>query len=297
MNSELWELVKENIAVVAAGLSLITAVLSATIAYFYNIKHKDLDRFYKNAQENMETLIEPIYFKLKDIEAIVDKKRKIELLKEFFNTFNSNKINISRLGNRKLIDNFLKSEFAFKKILIDDNEALYQEVIVNTKQLKHIVEEDYWKLFEVIYKDYNWYKKTVDMNYILRFLLKLSFFIERTIYGVVCLSWFAVMVFAILGITTFGKLHEFLISLGICISAILLYFTFSTYNTAFVDTKQKKTNMDFFRENIVSLIVFIFKFLKYPAELIWESLKFIGKKLKRNIVSIASVFSNDQRNS
>lgn len=83
MNSELWELVKENIAVIAAGLSLITAVLSATIAYFYNIKHKDLDRFYKNAQETMETLIEPMYFKLKEIEPVVDKEHKIELLKEF----------------------------------------------------------------------------------------------------------------------------------------------------------------------------------------------------------------------
>ncbi|OYN66987.1 hypothetical protein [Bacillus safensis] len=91
MSSELWEFIKENIAVITAGLSLITVFLSAAIAYFYNIKHKDLDRFYKNAQDNMETLIEPIYFKLRDIEAIVDKERKIELLKEFFDSYNYNK--------------------------------------------------------------------------------------------------------------------------------------------------------------------------------------------------------------
>lgn len=293
MNSELWELVKENIAVVAAGLSLITAVLSATIAYFYNVKHKDLDRFYKNAQENMETLIEPIYFKLKDIETIVDKKRKIEILKEFFDSYNYNKINISRLGNRKLIDNFLKSEVAFKKILIDNNEFLYQELILNIKQLKQVVDKDYWKLFEVIYKDYNWYKQTVDMNYILRLLLRLGFFLESTLYGLIFISFTLIIFFVIysVGISSFDT-FIFSVLLTIFLGSICFYLLASVYTTALVDTKQKKNTGDILRENFMSFQYNITKTFSLPIVEIWNVFKYIFYLLRKLIISIISFVKN-----
>ena len=298
MSSELWEFIKENIAVITAGLSLITVFLSAAIAYFYNIKHKDLDRFYKNAQDNMETLIEPIYFKLRDIEAIVDKERKIELLKEFFDSYNYNKINISRLGNRKLIDNFLKSELAFKKILIDDSEVLYQEVIVNIKQLKHIVDTDYWKLFEVIYKDYNWYKKTVDMNYILRFLLKVSLFLQNTFYGIAFLAYVFLTTFIILSIFDFSfNTFRFSVLLLSFLFSTALYLLFGMYNSAFADTKQKRTTVDILREMIISFTDKVFRGVKVPFLLIWRGLKYIFIKLKKFIVSIISFSKKDQINS
>ncbi|WP_280149574.1 hypothetical protein [Bacillus safensis] len=298
MSSELWEFIKENIAVITAGLSLITVFLSAAIAYFYNIKHKDLDRFYTNAQDNMETLIEPIYFKLRDIEAIVDKERKIELLKEFFDSYNYNKINISRLGNRKLIDNFLKCELAFKKILIDDSEVLYQEVIVNIKQLKHIVDTDYWKLFEVIYKDYNWYKKTVDMNYILRFLLKVSLFLQNTFYGIAFLAYVFLTTFIILSIFDFSfNTFRFSVLLLSFLFSTALYLLFGMYNSAFADTKQKRTTVDILREMIISFTDKVFRGIKVPFLLIWRGLKYIFIKLKKFIVSIISFFKNDQTNS
>lgn len=298
MSSELWEFIKENIAVITAGLSLITVFLSAAIAYFYNIKHKDLDRFYKNAQDNMETLIEPIYFKLRDIEAIVDKERKIELLKEFFDSYNYNKINISRLGNRKLIDNFLKCELAFKKLLLDDSEVLYQEVIVNIKQLNHIVDTDYWKLFEVIYKDYNWYKKTVDMNYILRFLLKVSLFLQNTFYGIAFLAYVFLTTFIILSIFDFSfNVFRFSILLLSFLFSTALYLLFGMYNSAFADTKQKRTTVDILREMIISFTDKVFRGVKVPFLLIWRGLKYIFIKLKKFIVSIISFFNNDQTNS
>lgn len=294
----MWEFIKENIAVITAGLSLITVFLSAAIAYFYNIKHKDLDRFYKNAQDNMETLIEPIYFKLRDIEAIVDKERKIELLKEFFDSYNYNKINISRLGNRKLIDNFLKSELAFKKILIDDSEVLYQEVIVNIKQLKHIVDTDYWKLFEVIYKDYNWYKKTVDMNYILRFLLKVSLFLQNTFYGIAFLAYVFLTTFIILSIFDFSfNTFRFSVLLLSFLFSTALYLLFGMYNSAFADTKQKRTTVDILREMIISFTDKVFRGVKVPFLLIWRGLKYIFIKLKKFIVSIISFSKKDQINS
>lgn len=294
----MWEFIKENIAVITAGLSLITVFLSAAMAYFYNIKHKDLDRFYKNAQDNMETLIEPIYFKLRDIEAIVDKERKIELLKEFFDSYNYNKINISRLGNRKLIDNFLKCELAFKKILIDDSEVLYQEVIVNIKQLKHIVDTDYWKLFEVIYKDYNWYKKTVDMNYILRFLLKVSLFLQNTFYGIAFLAYVFLTTFIILSIFDFSfNVFRFSVLLLSFLFSTALYLLFGMYNSAFADTKQKRTTVDILREMIISFTDKVFRGVKVPFLLIWRGLKYIFIKLKKFIVSIISFFRNDQTNS
>lgn len=295
MSSELWEFIKENIAVIAAGLSLITVFLSAAIAYFYNIKHKDLDRFYKNAQDNMETLIEPIYFKLIGIEAIVDKDRKIELLKEFFDSYNYNKINISRLGNRKLIDSFLKCEFAFKKILIDDNEFLYEELILNIKQLKQVVDKDYWKLFEVIYKDYNWYKHTVDMNYILRLILRVGFFLENTFYGLIFISYVLMITFIIYSIGTASfDIFVFKILLLAFLVSIFCYLLASVYTTATVDTKQKKNTGDIIRENFISFQNKIIKASSLPLVELWNVLKYTFYSLKKFLLF---VFKNDQRNS
>ncbi|MBU8694128.1 hypothetical protein ACFCVS_05365 [Bacillus altitudinis] len=251
MNLELWELVKENIAVIAAGLTLITAVLSATIAFINNIRHKDRDRFYQNAEENLYKLIEPMYFKVNNIKNIKDCHRKIESIKKFFNTYNPEKINVSKLGNRKLINRFIETHSAYSNYLIEFDDRSMKFLFLKVKSLEYFLDKEYWKLFEAIYKDYNYFKRTVDMNYLFRFFYRISIFIENTFFAI---SWIvvAVIIFAMLDefskesiwIEDF-KLKVLYLLLFFCISQLILYIS-SMINFAVADDiKQKKTFYDY----------------------------------------------------
>ncbi|WOH92994.1 hypothetical protein RZN08_10270 [Bacillus paralicheniformis] len=174
-------------------LPVITVVLSAFIAFISTIRHKDLERFYKNAENNLEKVIEPMYLKVKNIENIKDGQHKIELIKDFFDIYDSKKMNISKLGNRQLINKFFETEKAFNQYILKFDEESLKSLFFKVRSLKYNLEKEYWRLFETIYKDYNWYKKTVDMNYLFRFFLRISFFIESTLYAVTWISFGFVM--------------------------------------------------------------------------------------------------------
>ncbi|MED5223199.1 hypothetical protein [Bacillus safensis] len=251
MNSELWVLVKENIAVIAAGLSFITAVLSATIAFITNIRHKDRDRFYKNAEENLYKLIEPMYFKMNNIKNIKDDHHKIESIRKFFNTYNPEKINVSKLGNRKLINRFRETHSAYNHYLTEFDDQSKKFLFLKVKSLEAFLDKEYWKLFEAIYKDHNYFKRTVGMNYLFRFFYRISIFIESTFFAISCIVG-AVIIFAMMDefskesiwIEDF-KLKVLYLLLFFSISQLILYIS-SMINMAVADDiKQKKTFYDY----------------------------------------------------
>lgn len=167
---------------------------------------------------------------------------------------------------------------------------------MNINQLKEVVDKDYWKLFEVIYKDYNWYKQTADMNYILRFILRVGFFLENTFYGVIFISYVLMITFIIysIGTASFNGIL-FRILLAIFLGSTFLYLFLSVYTTAAEDTKQKKTTGDIIRENYFSFQSKIIRTSCFPVVLIWKVLKYIFKLLKKFIVYIIPFFKNDQR--
>ncbi|PAC67015.1 hypothetical protein CGS27_30035, partial [Enterobacter cloacae] len=109
---------------------------------------------------------------------------KIEAIRNYFNTYNPEKINISKLGNRELIDKFLESHTAFHKYLTEIDDESLRTLFRKTGSLRFSLDKEYWKLFETIYKDHNWFKKTVGMNYLFRLFLRISVFIESTLYAV-----------------------------------------------------------------------------------------------------------------
>ncbi|QNP15572.1 hypothetical protein H9S87_13690 [Bacillus pumilus] len=259
MNSELWVLVKENIAVIAAGLSFITAVLSATIAFITNIRHKDRDRFYQNAEENLYKLIEPMYFKMNNIKNIKDDHHKVESIRKFFNTYNPEKINVSKLGNRKLINRFIETHSAYSHYLIEFDDRSLKLLLRKIASLEYFLEKEYWKLFEAIYKDHNYFKKTVGMNYLFRFFYRISIFIESTFFAV---SWIIVFLMILVVVdefqvvTIWGEdLKEKLLFLLLCLvfSLMMLYVSVIINLAIADDTKQKKTMSDYLTLGITSL--------------------------------------------
>ncbi|CAL8896474.1 hypothetical protein BPJM79_190005 [Bacillus pumilus] len=119
------------------------------------------------------------------------------------------------------------------------------------KVLEYFLDKEYWKLFEAIYKDHNYFKRTVDMNYLFRFFYRISIFIESTFFAI---SWkvVAVIIFAMMDefskesiwIEDF-KLKVLYLLLFFCISQLILYIS-SMINLAVADDiKQKKTFYDY----------------------------------------------------
>ncbi|MCY8995785.1 MULTISPECIES: hypothetical protein [Bacillus subtilis group] len=247
MNFEFLELLKGYIPVIAV-------LVSAFIAFISNIRHKDLERFYKNAESNLEKLIEPMYFTVKNIEAVEDKQYKIKLINDFFNTYAPKKISVSKLGNRQLINKYFEAQTAFNQYLNNFDEESLKLLFFKIGSLRYHIEKEYWKLFETVYKDYNWYKKTVDMNYLFRFFLRISFFIESTFYAVTWLSLFFILFVTFDELSFFGDTPLWgadfkpKIQFAVLIFAVSLVFLYLTMfiNFAFADdTKQKKKFIDY----------------------------------------------------
>lgn len=68
-------------------------------------------------------------------------------------------MNISKLGNRQLINKFFETEKAFNQYILKFDEESLKSLFFKVRSLKYNLEKEYWRLFETIYKDYNWYKK------------------------------------------------------------------------------------------------------------------------------------------
>ncbi|KLK98193.1 hypothetical protein XJ18_16960 [Bacillus pumilus] len=252
MNLNYWQEIKDY-------LPIIVLLVSAVIAFITNIRHKDRDRFYQNAEENLYKLIEPMYFKMNNIKNIKDDHHKVESIRKFFNTYNPEKINVSKLGNRKLINRFIETHSAYSHYLTEFDDQSMKFLFRKIGSLEYLLEKEYWKLFEAIYKDHNYFKKTVGMNYLFRFFYRISIFIESTFFAV---SWILVffMLFVILDeyrVETIWveDLKEKLLFLLLCLLFSLFMLSMSVIiNLAIADdTKQKKTISDYLTLGITSL--------------------------------------------
>ena len=242
-----------------AYLPVFVVLVSAVIAFITSIRHKDRDRYYKSAEDNLYKLIEPMYFQLINIKNIRDERHKVELIRKFFNSYNPETINISKLGNRKLVNRFIETHEAFIHYQIEFDDKRLKLLSRKIGSLEYLLEKEYWKLFEAVYKDYKYFKKTAGMNYLFRFFYRISIFIKSTFFAV---SWIIVffMLFVILdeyrGKTIWVEdLKEKLLFLLLCLIFSLIMLSMSVIiNLAIADdTKQKKTISDYLTLGITSL--------------------------------------------
>lgn len=244
---------------IKAYLPVFVVLVSAVIAFITSIRHKDRDRFYKSAEDNLYKLIEPMYFQLRNIKNIRDERHKVEFIRKFFNTYNPETINISKLGNRKLVDRFIETHEAFIHYQIEFDDQSLKLLSRKIGSLEYLLEKEYWKLFEAIYKDHNYFKKTVGMNYLFRFFYRISIFIESTFFAV---SWiiFIFMLIVICdeyrdGTIWVDELQEKLLILFYCLVFSIFMLAMSVFINLTIadDTKQKKTISDYLTLGITSL--------------------------------------------
>ncbi|KAA6450355.1 hypothetical protein [Bacillus swezeyi] len=240
-------------------LPVVAVFVSAFIAFISTIRHKDLERFYKNAENNLEQIIEPMYYRIKYIEGINNADQKLKNINVFFEIYNFKTINISKMGNRRLIDLFFETEAVLNQYLSNKDDKTEELLLSKVRRLYLAIEKEYWRLFEAIYKDYNWYKKTVDMNYVFRFLSRIFLFIEQTLYAATWIVLGFILIITVENIFNEGNLVEALKSIGaegfqdIIIVLLMFFFILLIFlyifvfaNEVFVeDTRQKKRIRDY----------------------------------------------------
>lgn len=86
-------------------------------------------------------MIEPMYFKMNNIKNIKDDHHKVESIRKFFNTYNPEKINVSKLGNRKLINRFRETHSAYSHYLTEFHDQSKKFLFLKVKSLEYFLDK------------------------------------------------------------------------------------------------------------------------------------------------------------
>ncbi|MCY9139693.1 MULTISPECIES: hypothetical protein [Peribacillus] len=150
---------------------LLVAIIGASLAYLYGRRNNNYVNFHSKAKENLEVLLEPMYFRLKDIISIDDKYERELKLKKWLNDYTPYEVPIHKLGDKSLIEKFLKIREMFQNLSekrLENEEEFYKGL----KDLHYGLERQYWSIFNSLYKDYYWYNRILNTHFTFRVILE-----------------------------------------------------------------------------------------------------------------------------
>lgn len=148
-------------------LPFIIPLVVAGIAYFFGQRTNKINRFYTQVENSLKNMIEPLYFKLKDIQKQDDEEKRENMLEDFFEgQFNKN---IASIGNKDIIRWLIRVEKEYRKFKVERTEDLWKEFWILLQYFYNMVENEYWKNFCALYGDYIWYQNNLTTNFLLRF--------------------------------------------------------------------------------------------------------------------------------
>lgn len=149
----------------------LVAITGASLAYLYGRRNNNYVNFHSKAKENIEDLLEPMYFRLKDIISIDDKYERELKLGKWLNDYTPYEVPIHKLGDKSLIQKFLKIRGMFQNLSgkrLETEEEFYKGL----KDLHDNLERQYWSIFNSLYKDYYWYNRILNTHFTYRIILE-----------------------------------------------------------------------------------------------------------------------------
>lgn len=149
-------------------LPAITAVISATITgllgYFLGHRGKNHDRFFTLVSDNLEEITGPIMRDLTLIFREEEPKEREELIKLFFTDYLSQKNKIYKFTDARLLSRFYKIEGLFnifqKSRDIYTWETFWKEFV----SFSNFIEDEFWENYNVLYRDFRWYRHNYVQN-------------------------------------------------------------------------------------------------------------------------------------
>ena len=150
---------------------LLVVIIGASLAYFYGRKNNNYVNFHSKAKENIEDLLEPMYFRLKDIISIDDKYERELKLDKWLNDYTPYEVPIHKLGDKSLIEKFIKIREMFQN-LSEKRLETEEEFYKGLKDFHNNLERQYWSIFNSLYKDYIWYNRILNTHFTYRVFLE-----------------------------------------------------------------------------------------------------------------------------
>lgn len=159
-------------------ISILVVVVGSSLAYIYGRRNNNFTTFSNQAKENLESVLEPMYLRLKYILNIEDDYEKEVSLNRWFNDYTPHKFHLHKLGDRSIMEEFLQLESLYKGLNntnTTEKELFYRQL---TKMYIRL-EKQYWSVFNSLYKDYYWYNRILNTNFSYRVLLECIKFLRN----------------------------------------------------------------------------------------------------------------------
>lgn len=160
----------------------VVIIISSVIGYFFGNRKKSLERYYAQSSDSLLTVYSKMYFALERMYTTTS-FNKIEHIEEFFQEFNSIETPLLKLGNRKMIERFVRIESNYHLYVNSGklNQEIFDEILLELVIFKDELEKEYWNSFKSQYHNYRWYQSTISLNFGVRLVAELFRYLKETL--------------------------------------------------------------------------------------------------------------------
>ncbi|MDA1547656.1 MULTISPECIES: hypothetical protein [Bacillus cereus group] len=231
-------------------IPFIIPILTAVIGYIVGQKTHKVTRFFNQSENNLKTVIEPLFLNIKLIKREESSFKKEQLLNKLFESYLYEYKGIYQIGNKDLIDAFLRLEELYYDFKKEKTEDKWIRFWIELEYFYKWIEKEYWSNFYTLYKEYKWYLTSLNRNIFvritfdtLRFFKDFVNFLSSLSLGFIFFSLYDkfLKVFFNNGILPEGSIKFSIVLLVFCIA---LYTIITVLNGFSPDSSQKKDYMD-----------------------------------------------------
>ena len=148
-------------------------LLTALIGYQFSRRSKRNDLFLEGLTKSYENAYFPMYMRVKNIKD-QDEDRKLELFKEFVESYNSYESTLKLLASASLLEWFFDIHQKYLVFSRQGDESSKEVFWKSFEDFYVMIENEFWEAHEIIYKDYSISKTLINKNPFLRIFMELS---------------------------------------------------------------------------------------------------------------------------
>lgn len=153
-------------------MPLLAVIIAATLTYLLGFRKGKEERFNKQLEENLSSILSPMLHAIKHIERVEETLNREELLKNFFSKYSSQETKLYILSSKEILEWYFLTEdlfYDFLKIKTKDN---WETFWVYFKRLSQLINEEYYSVRGIIYSDYRWLLGLNQKNYLIKIFIE-----------------------------------------------------------------------------------------------------------------------------
>ncbi|MBU5353844.1 hypothetical protein KQI74_16275 [Paenibacillus barcinonensis] len=145
-------------------IPLIATLFTIFSGYIATIRYKKSDRFYSSLTENMKEIGSPFYLSLRSIVKEKNIYKRNKLIAGFFEENSSSKSKVYLLNNNYIIEWYFLLDERYGQYISNPNDENWEEFWVRLYQLYIMMEEEYWKNFNTLNREFRWLRYVWSTN-------------------------------------------------------------------------------------------------------------------------------------